>query len=99
MGNFWWIEIQKLTELIEMDASCLLALKKTGHASWHDVQKWLLWHCSLAHVSLKAMAIVPMVVADALIRHRKCDCQSYIRCKLAPKSFTRNTTSYPTEAL
>jgi len=38
------------TEYTNIDNSCLLALKTTGHASRHDAENQMLWHRRLAHV-------------------------------------------------
>ena len=43
------------TEYTDIDDSCLLALKTTGHASRHDAEKRILQHRCVAHVSLKAL--------------------------------------------
>jgi len=87
------------TEYTDIDNdSCLLALKTTGHASRHDAEKRMLWHRRLAHISLKALEILPKVVTDALTMTGKCDCESCIKCKLVRKPFTP-TTSRATEPL
>jgi hypothetical protein len=83
---------------IDNNNSCLVALKTTGHASWHDAEKWMLWHCCLAQVSLKALEILP-TITDAPRITGKCNCKSCIKCKLAQKPFTPNTTSRATEPL
>ena len=87
------------TEYTDIDDSCLLALKPTGNASWHNAEKRMLWHRRLAHVSLKALEILPKVVADAPTMTGKCDCESCIKCKLTRKPFTPNTISRSTEPL
>jgi len=86
------------TEYTDIDDSCLLALKTTGHASRHDAEKRMLWHRRLAHVGLKALEILPKVVTDAPKMTGKCDCESCIKCKLVRKPFTP-TTSRATEPL
>jgi len=84
------------TEYTNIDDSCLLALKTTGHASRHDAEKRMLWHCRLAHVGLKALEILPKVVIDAPRMTGKFDCESCIKCKFARTPFTP-TTSRATE--
>jgi hypothetical protein len=86
------------TEYTDIDDSCLLALKTTGHASRHDAEKRILWHRRLAHVGLKALEILP-TITDAPKMTGKYDCESCIKCKLARKPFTPNTTSRATEPL
>jgi len=86
------------TEYTDIDASCLLALKTTGHASRHDAEKRMLWHRRLAHVGLKALEILPMIT-DAPKMTGKCDCKSCIKWKLTRKPFTPNMTSRATEPL
>jgi len=90
----------KSTEYTDIDNnnSCLLALKTTGHASRHNAEKRMLWHHRLAHVGLKALEILP-TITDAPKMTGKCDCESCIKCKLAGKPFTPNTTSHATEPL
>jgi hypothetical protein len=51
----------ELTEYTDIDDHCLLVLKTTGHASRHDAEKRMLGHRHLAHVSLKALEILPTV--------------------------------------
>jgi hypothetical protein len=85
------------TEYTDIDVSCLLALKTTGHASRHDAEKRMLWHRRLAHVGLKALEILP-TITDAPKMTGKCDCESCIKCKLARKPFTP-TSSRATEPL
>jgi len=88
------------TEYADIDNdSCLLVLTTTGHASRHDAEKRMLWHRRLAHVGLKALEILPKVVADAPTMTGKCDCTSCIKCKMTRKPFTPNTTSRATEPL
>jgi hypothetical protein len=89
---------RELTEYTDIDDSCLLALLTTGHASRHDAEKRMLWHRRLAHVGLKALEILPKVVADAPTMTVKCDCKSCIKCKSARKPFTP-TTSRATDPL
>jgi len=57
-GQFILDRSPESTEYTDIDDSCLLALKTSGHASWHDAEKRMLWHRHLAHVSLKALEIV-----------------------------------------
>ena len=87
------------TEHTDIDDSCLHALKTTEHASRHDAAKRMLWHHRVAHVDLKALEILPMVVADTRKMTGKCDCDSCIKCKIARNPFTPNTTSRATEQL
>jgi len=86
------------TEYTDIDDHCLLVLKTTGHASRYDAEKRMLGHRHLAHVSLKALEILP-TVTDALKLTGKCDSESCIKCKLAQKPFTPNTTSCATELM
>jgi len=58
----------------------------------------MLWHRRLAHVSLKALEILP-TITDAPKMTWKCDRKSCIKCKFARKPFTPNTTSRATEPL
>jgi len=97
-GLFVLDQALESTEYTNIDDSCLLTLKTTGHASRHDAEKRILWHRRLAHVGLKALEILPKVVTDAPRMTGKCDCESCIKCKLAPKPFTP-TTSRATEPL
>jgi len=78
--------------------SCLLPHNMTAHASRHNAEKRMLRHRSMAHNGLKALEILPKVVADALKINEKCDCESCINCKLARKPFNP-TTSHATEPL
>ena len=71
------------TNYTDIDDSCLLALKTTGHASRHDAEKQMLWHSRLAHVDLKALEILRNVAGDAPKMTGKCDCESCIKCKSA----------------
>jgi hypothetical protein len=66
---------------IDNNKTCLLALETTGHASRQDAEKRILWHSRLAHVGLKALEILPKVVADAPKITGMCDCESCIKCK------------------
>jgi len=86
------------TEYTDIDDCCLLALKTTAHASRHNAEKRILWHHRLAHVGLKALEILPMVVSDAPKMTGQCDCESCIKCELAHKAITP-TTSRATEPL
>jgi hypothetical protein len=86
------------TEFTDINDSCLLALKTTGHASPHDAEKRMIWHRRLAHVGLKALEFLP-TITNAPKMTGKRDCESCIKCKLAPKPFTPNTTSRATEPL
>ena len=70
------------TEYTDIDDSCLLALKTTGYASWHDAENRMLWHHHLAHVGLKVLEILPMIT-DGPKMTRKFDCERSIKCKLA----------------
>jgi len=76
----------------------LLALKTTGLASRRNAEKRMLWHCHLAHVGLKALEIMP-TITDAPRMTSKRNCKSCIKCKLARKPFTPNTTSCVTAPL
>jgi hypothetical protein len=86
------------TEYIDIDDSYLLALKTTGHASQHDAEMRMLWHHHLAHISLKVLEVLP-TITDAPTMTGKCDCESYIKCKLAGNPITPNTSSHATESL
>jgi hypothetical protein len=97
-GLFVLDRAPKSTEYTDIDDSCLLVLKTTGHESRHDAGKLMLWHRRMAHIGLKASEILPTVVADAPRMTGKCDCESCIQCKLARKPFTL-TTSRATEPL
>ena len=89
-----------LTEYTDIDNDrCQLALKTTGHASRHDAEKRMLWHRRLAHVGLKALEILPKIIADAPTITGKCDWDSCIKWKLTRKPFTPNTTSRATKPL
>jgi len=85
------------TEYTDIDDSCPLGPKTTGHASRHDAEKRILWHCCLANVGLKALEIL-LTITHATRVTGKCDCESCIMCKLVRKPFTP-TTSRPTEPL
>jgi hypothetical protein len=98
MGYSFWIELWKLTEYIDIDDRCLLALKTTGHASRHDAEKRMLWHRRLTHVRLKALEILLKDVTDGPKMTGKCDCESFIKCKSVRKLFTP-TISCATEPL
>jgi len=86
------------TEYTDIDDTCLQALKTTGHVSQHDAEKRMLWHRRLAHVGLMALEILPSIT-DAPKMTGKCNCESYIKCKLARKPFTLNMTSRTIEPL
>jgi hypothetical protein len=86
------------TEYTDIDDSCLLALKTTGHASRHDEERLMLWHRRLVQVGLKAWEMF-QAITDASKLTGKCDCESCIKCKLARMPFTPNTTSSTTEPL
>jgi len=85
------------TTYTDMDDSCLLALRTTGHASRNDAEKRMLWLLRLAQVGLKALEIL-LTITDAPRMTSKCDCKSCIKCKLARKPFAP-TTSRATEPL
>jgi hypothetical protein len=68
------------TEYTHIDDSCLLALKRTGHASRHDAAKWMLLHHRLAHVGLNALEIL-LTNTDAPNMTRKCDSERCIKGK------------------
>jgi len=76
----------------------MLAPKTTAHASPHHGEKRMFWQRRLSHVSLKVLEILP-TVTDAAKMAGKCDCVSCIKCKLARKPFTPNTTSSTAEPL
>jgi hypothetical protein len=59
--------------------SGLWALKTTGHASQHDAEKQILLHRRLAHVSLKALKLLPKVVEDVPKMTGKCYSESCIQ--------------------
>ena len=86
------------TEYTDIDESCLLALMTTGRASRHDAEKRMLWHRPLAHVSVKALGTF-LTITDAPRMTWKCDCTCCIKCKLARKTFTLNTTFHASEPL
>jgi hypothetical protein len=88
------------TEYTDIDNNncSLLAPQTTGHASWHDAEKRMLWHRRLAHIGLKALEILP-TITDAQKMTRKCDYERCIKYKLTRKPFTPNTTSRATEPL
>jgi hypothetical protein len=96
-GRFILDQAPELTEYTDIDDSCLLALKTTGHASRHNAEKQMLWHRRLAHVGLKALEILP-TITDAPKMTGKCDCETFIKCKFARNPFTP-TTSRATEPL
>jgi hypothetical protein len=97
-GLFVLDRAPEFTEYTDIDDSCLLALKTTGHASRHNAENRMLWHRRLAHVGLKALEILP-TITDPPRMTSKCDCKSCIKCKLTRKQFTLNTTSRTTEPL
>ena len=67
------------TEYTDIEYSCLLALKTTGHPSRHNAEKRMLWHRRLAHVGLKALEIMP-TITNAPKMTGKCDWESSIKC-------------------
>jgi hypothetical protein len=90
---------QESTEYTDIDNdSCMLAPKTTAHVSPHHGEKRMFWQRRLSQVSLKVLEIMP-TVTDAAKMARKCDCVSCIKCKLARKPFTPNTTSSTAEPL
>jgi hypothetical protein len=76
---------QESAEYTDIDDSCLLALTMSGHASWHNAEKRILWHCRLEHISLKDLKILPKVLGIRPRMTVKCDCESCIKCKLVQK--------------
>jgi len=60
------------TEFTDIDDSCLLALKTTGHVSLHHAEKRISWHRCLAHIGLKALEMLVMI-PDAPKLTGKCD--------------------------
>jgi len=98
-GQFVLDRAPESTEYTDIDHSCLLAHKTTGHASWHDAEKRMLWHRRLAHVGLKALEVMPTVIADAPEMTGKYHCEICIKCKIPRKLCTPNTTSDATEPL
>jgi hypothetical protein len=50
-------------------------------------------------MGIKAVEILPKVVADAPVMTRMCDCESSIKCKMTRKLFTPNSTSRAIEPL
>ena len=86
-GLFVLDQAPRSTKYTDMDDSCLLALKPTGHASRRNAEMRMLWHHCLALVGLKALEILPKDVADALRMTGKCNRESCIKCKLARKPF------------
>ena len=87
----------ELTEYTDIDDSCMLALRTTGHVSRNIAEKRMLWCNRLAHISHKALGILP-TITDAPRITGKCDCVSCIKCKLVQKPFTP-TTSHISEPL
>jgi hypothetical protein len=90
---------RELTEYTDIDNSCQVALRTTGHASRHDEEKGMVWPRRRTPVGLKALEILLKVIAKALKMTGKCDCKRFINCKLTRKPFTRNTTSRATVPL
>lgn len=88
---------QGSTEYTNMDDTHLQALKTPGHASRHDVEKRTFWHHCLAHVSLKALVILPTITNGPRMTG-KCECKHCIKRKLVSKPLTP-TTSRSTEPL
>ena len=89
----------ELTEYTDIDNnSSLQSLKMTGHTSRNNAERLMLWHRHRAHVGLKALEMLPKVVADPPRMTVKCDRESYNKCKLARKPCTP-TTSRATEPL
>jgi hypothetical protein len=86
------------TEYTDIDDSCLLALKTTGHESRHDAETRMLGHRCLAHVGLKALELLP-TITDSLRMTGKWDCECCIKRKWTRKAFTPDTTSSATEPL
>jgi hypothetical protein len=86
------------TEYTDIDDSCLLALKTTGHASRHDAEKRMLWHRRLVHVSLIALEIL-QTITDAPRMTGKCNCECCIKFKSARRPIAPNTSSCPTKPL
>jgi len=76
---------------------CRLPLKMTAHASRQDAEKRMLWYRRLAQIGLKALEILPKVVANPLKMTGQCNCESCIKSPSARKPFTPNTTSCATE--
>ena len=87
----------ELTELTDIDDSCLLALMTPWNASRIYAEMQMLWHRRLAHVSLQVLEIMPMIT-DAPGLTGKWNCDSCIKCKFVCKLFTP-TTSRATEPL
>jgi hypothetical protein len=59
----------------------------------------MLWRCCLSHHGLKALEIIPKVVADAPRMAVKCHFESCIKCKSARKLFTAKTIFNSTKPL
>jgi hypothetical protein len=64
----------ELNEYTNIDDRCLLALETSGHASWHDEQKQMLWYRRLAHIGLKALEIFP-TISHAPKMTGMCNCE------------------------
>jgi hypothetical protein len=88
---------RQLTEYTDINDSFPRALKTTRHASQHNGEKRMSWHCRLAPVGLKALELLP-TITNASKMTRKCDCESCIKCKLVRKPFAP-TTSRATDPL
>jgi len=70
---------RELTEFTNIDNdSCLLALKIAWHASWHNVEKQMLWPCHLAKISLKTFDIL-LTISKASKIPGKCNYESCIK--------------------
>jgi len=80
------------------DDSCLQALTATGHASWHDAEKWMLRHCRLVYIGLKDFEILQTITDDPGMTGM-CDCESYIKCKLSRRLCPLNTPGRATDSL
>jgi hypothetical protein len=87
----------ELNEYPDIDDRCLLALETSGHASWNDEQKRILWYRCLAHIGLKALEIFT-TISHAPKMTGMSNCEGCIMCKLAPKPIAP-TTSCATEPL
>jgi len=82
---------QESTKYTDIDDSCLLALETAGHASRQDAEKRMLWHRLLAHVGLKTLEIMP-TIPNVPKMTGYCDCETWIKSKLARKLFTPITS-------
>jgi len=96
-GQDWAPELSEYPDID--NNSCLVALGKTGDASRHDAEKRMLRQRCFADIGLKYLEILRKVNANSSNMTGKWDCKSCIKCNLARKTLTPNTTSRATEPL